>query len=73
MKNFLITLLFLSLPLKVQAGFPEGEDGFNIKMFPICSPLLSLKSKNISELIIIDEIGYFIYLIPVKLAIAELY
>ena len=31
MKNFLITLLFLSLPLNVQAGFPEGKDGFNIK------------------------------------------
>ena len=31
MKNLLITLLFLSLPLKVQAGFPEGKDGFNIK------------------------------------------
>ena len=31
MKNFLITLLFLSLPLNLQAGFPEGKDGFNIK------------------------------------------
>ena len=31
MKNLLITLLFLSLPLNVQAGFPEGKDGFNIK------------------------------------------
>ena len=31
MKLFFITLLFLSLPLKVQAGFPEGKDGFNIK------------------------------------------
>ena len=30
MKHFLITLLFLSLPLNVQAGFPEGKDGFNI-------------------------------------------
>ena len=31
MKLFFITLLFLSLPIKVQAGFPEGKDGFNIK------------------------------------------
>ena len=31
MKLFFITLLFLSLPLKVQAGFPEGKNGFDIK------------------------------------------
>lgn len=31
MKNVLITLLFLSLPLNVQAGFPEGKNRFNIK------------------------------------------
>ena len=31
MKKFLIALLFLSLPYSVEAGFPEGEDGFNIE------------------------------------------
>ena len=31
MKLFFITLLFLSLPLKVHAGFPEGKNGFDIK------------------------------------------
>ena len=30
MKNFLLTLLFLFLPLEVQAGFPEGKNGFDI-------------------------------------------
>ena len=35
MKLFFITLLFLSLPLKVQAGFPEGKDGFDIKKLKI--------------------------------------
>ena len=31
MNKFIITLLFLFLPFAVEAGFPEGEDGFNIK------------------------------------------
>ena len=31
MKLFFIKLLFLSLPLKVHAGFPEGKNGFDIK------------------------------------------
>ena len=31
MYKFLITLLFLSFPFAVKAGFPEGKDGFNIK------------------------------------------
>ena len=31
MNKFLFTLLFLSLPFAVKAGFPEGKDGFNIK------------------------------------------
>ena len=31
MNKFLITILFLSFPLALQAGFPEGKDGFNIK------------------------------------------
>ena len=31
MRCFLTILLFLSLPLKVHAGFPEGKNGFDIK------------------------------------------
>ena len=31
MNKFLITLLFFSFPFALQAGFPEGKDGFNIK------------------------------------------
>ena len=31
MKSFLTILLFLSLPFDVQAGFPDGEKGFDIK------------------------------------------
>ena len=31
MKSFLTILLFLSLPFNVKAGFPEGENGFDIK------------------------------------------
>ena len=31
MNKILITFLFLSLTFSVQAGFPEGKDGFNIK------------------------------------------
>ncbi len=31
MNKFLVTLLFLSLPFAIEAGFPEGKDGFNIK------------------------------------------
>ena len=31
MKSFLTILLFLSLPSNVNAGFPEGENGFDIK------------------------------------------
>ena len=31
MKSFLNILLFLSLPCAVKAGFPEGENGFDIK------------------------------------------
>ncbi len=31
MNKFLIPLLFLSLPTTLEAGFPEGKDGFNIK------------------------------------------
>ena len=31
MNKFLISLLLLSLPITVNAGFPEGKDGFNIK------------------------------------------
>ena len=35
MYKFLITLLFLSFPFAVKAGFPEGKDGFNIKKIGI--------------------------------------
>ena len=31
MKSFLTILLFLSLPFNVKEGFPEGENGFDIK------------------------------------------
>ena len=31
MKRFLIIILFLSLPFNLKAGFPEGENGFDIK------------------------------------------
>jgi len=31
MNKLLITLLFFSFPFALQAGFPEGKDGFNIK------------------------------------------
>ena len=31
MKSFLTILIFLSLPFNVKAGFPEGENGFDIK------------------------------------------
>ena len=31
MYKFLIILSFLSLPFAIEAGFPEGKDGFNIK------------------------------------------
>ena len=31
MHKFLITLLFLFFPFAVQAGFPEGKNGFNIR------------------------------------------
>ena len=31
MNKFLITLLFFSIASALQAGFPEGKDGFNIK------------------------------------------
>ena len=31
MKSFLTILLFLSFPFNVEAGFPEGENGFDIK------------------------------------------
>ncbi len=31
MNKFIITLLFLFLPFAVEARFPDGEDGFNIK------------------------------------------
>ena len=35
MNKFLILLSFLSLPFAIEAGFPEGKDGFNIKKMRI--------------------------------------